>query len=88
MHANSDTDLDPKATHGLLAEPSHLPGDFQAGMHGAAHVILVGNRVTEHREKSVTRSVADMPFVAVHCAQHLLAIAAHQESICLGLHPR
>ena len=57
-------------------------------MHGAAHIVLVGNRVTEHREESVTRGVGDMPFVPVHRAQHQLAVAAHQEPIRLGLYPR
>ena len=75
MHPNPDTDLDPIAALRLLAEASHLPSDFQAGVHGAAHVILVGNRVTEHRQKSVTRSVADMPFVAVP-ARHADPIAS------------
>jgi hypothetical protein len=51
-------------------------------------VLVVCNRVTEHRQKSVTGGVADMAFVALHRAQHQLAIPTHQEPIRLRLYPR
>ena len=87
MHPNPDVDLDPDAAPCLVAEPGHLAGDFQAGMHRTAHIILVGDRVTEYRQHAVTLSRSNVPLIPVHGVQHLLAIAAHEESVRLGLDP-
>ena len=43
--------------------------------------------VTEHRQQPVTLGRADMPLVAVHDAQHQVAVAAHQQPVGLRLHP-
>ena len=61
VHPNPDIDLDPEPAPCLLAEPGHLPSDFQTGLHRASHVVLVGNRVTEHRQQSVTLGGANVP---------------------------
>jgi hypothetical protein len=87
VHPHPDVDLDPKAALRLVAEPGHLPGDFKSGVHRASHVVLVGDWVAEHRQQSVTLGGADVPFVSVHGAQDLLAIAADQEPIRFGLYP-
>jgi hypothetical protein len=71
----------------LVAEPGHLPDDLQSGVHRAAHVVLVRDRVTEHRQQSIASGRADVALVSVHGAQHLLAIPANEEPIRFGLHP-
>ena len=88
MNPNPHTYIDREATLCLLAEPSHLSRDLQTGMHRPTHIVLVGNRVTEHGKQPVTVSGADVPLVSVHRAQDHLAVAAHQEPIRLRLHLR
>ena len=88
VHPNPDIDLDPEPATCLLAEPGHLPSDFQTGLHRASHVVLVGNRVTEHRLQSVTLGGANVPLVPLHDVHYLLAIAPHQQAIGLWLDPR
>jgi hypothetical protein len=70
MYPNPDIDLDREPALRLIAEPGHLPRDLQTGVHRPAHIVLVGNRVTEYSKQSVTVSGADVPLIPVHRAQY------------------
>ena len=43
----------PKRRLRLLAKPGHLAGDLQPRQHRAAHIVLMGCGVTEHRQQPV-----------------------------------
>ena len=70
MYPNPDIDLDRQAALRLTAEAGHLPRDLQTGVHRPAHIVLVGNRVTEDSKQSVTVSGADVPLIPVHRPQY------------------
>src|ERR1700751_4478226 len=65
MYPHPDIDLDREPALRLIAEAGHLPRDLQTGVHRSAHVVLVGNRVTEDSEQSVTVCGSDVPLVSV-----------------------
>ncbi len=70
----------------LITEPGHLPRDLQPGLYRAAHIVVVRNRMTEHRQQPITLGGADMPLVPVHDAQHLFAVPTYHQAVRLRLH--
>ena len=78
MHTDPDVEVDAEATLRLSAEPGHFPGVLQAGVHSPAHVVLVRDRVAEHRQQPVTFRGSDMSLVAVHGPLHQLVVAADE----------
>ena len=88
VHPHPDCDLNPKAALGLLRKPGHLSGDFQPRGHRAAHIVLMGCWVAEHRQQTIALRRADMSLIAIHNRKDPLAVAAHQHPVCLGLNPR
>ena len=85
VHPDPDRDLNPEAALGLLAEPFHRAGDLQPRQHRAPHIILMRLGMTEHRQQPVTLGGPDMPLIAVHDAQHQVAVTAHQQAVGLRL---
>ena len=87
MHPNPDIDVNPEPVLRLFTEPGHLPGDLQPGLHRPPSIILMGSGVTEHCQQPITLGRADMALIAIHNAQHQVAITAHQHPIRLGPDP-
>ena len=59
-------------------EPSHLSRDLQAGMHRPTHIVLVGNRETEHGRNPSPR-VEPMCPAYRFTARRTIRGAAYQE---------
>jgi hypothetical protein len=83
MHPHPHIDVNPEAALRLLAHPGHLAGDVQRRQHRPAHIVLVRNGVTEHRQQPITLGRADMPLKAIHDRQHQLAVAPNEQVIGL-----
>ena len=60
--------------------------DLQTRMHRAAHIVLMGYRIAENRQKSIALARADIALEAVHDRLDLLAVAADQQALGLRLH--
>ena len=86
VHPHPYADTYPKPALRLLAEPGHLVDDLQTRMHRAAHIVLMGYRIAENRQKSIALAPADIALEAMHDRLDLLAVAADQQALGLRLH--
>jgi hypothetical protein len=50
MHPDAHRNLHAEPAPRLLTEMAYFAGDLQSRLHRAAHIVLVGHGVTEHRQ--------------------------------------
>jgi hypothetical protein len=66
----------------------HVGDDFHTRPHRAAHIVLMGNRVTEHSQDAIAGGSADVSLVAGDDSPHLFAIPSHDRAVSFRLNSR